>query len=413
LGGAVEAMATSESTDAPVPEAAPKTEAWQEKGFGWGALPAVNFNSDEGVGFGALGSIYRYDGKTSPYRWAINLVVFATSKGIHAHMVEFDGVDLAQGRLRLTGRLRMDATLVDAYCGMGAGSDCSEKAAERAAESLGLEGEDRDVFVGRYYQSRYIVPYGVLNARIKLWERRERVELMAGYRFSVLIPGSFAEEGPYEGSRYAQDYPEGESGRVGLLQVGAMVDTRDFESAPTRGYWVEGSVRGAAPWLGSTWSFFGFNATARGYLSLLPEGRLVFADRVVLEGIVGDAPTLEQATPGGSQIYYQLGGEDSLRGVRLRRFRGQVRFMQQAELRWRFVTFDVGKTRMDLSVLAFSDLGHVAETWEDIGTGKLIAGQGGGLRVAFDQNFIVRADVGVSAVEQWDPGVYINMRNLF
>ena len=55
----------------------------------------------------------------------------------------------------------------------------------------------------------------------------------------------------------------------------------------------------------------------------------------------------------------------------------------------------------------------MAETWEDIGTGKLIAGQGGGLRVAFDQNFIVRADVGVSAVEQWDPGVYINMRNLF
>lgn len=42
-----------------------KPEAWQTPGWGWGALPAVNYNSDEGFGFGALGSYYKYDGETT------------------------------------------------------------------------------------------------------------------------------------------------------------------------------------------------------------------------------------------------------------------------------------------------------------------------------------------------------------
>ena len=42
--------------------------AWQKDKWGGFGLPAVAYSTDEGLGFGALGSVYRYDGATQPYR---------------------------------------------------------------------------------------------------------------------------------------------------------------------------------------------------------------------------------------------------------------------------------------------------------------------------------------------------------
>ena len=66
----------TETDEAPV-EA--EVNPWDEVGYGWGGLPAINYNSDSGFGYGVLASVYRYDGTSSPYKWSTTLLLYKTT----------------------------------------------------------------------------------------------------------------------------------------------------------------------------------------------------------------------------------------------------------------------------------------------------------------------------------------------
>jgi hypothetical protein len=403
------AALAAEPADDPAPAA-----AWQRSGWGWGGLPAVNFNSDEGFGFGVVGSIYRYDARTNPYRTAVNLVIFATSKGIQTHSLELDALELGQKPLRFTSRIEFATTRTSNYCGVGPAVTCSDFFAEQAADQEGLSGAAREEYERVYYRTRFINPNGQFNLRWALDPLPHRLELFTSYRVNVLVPGDFSTATAYPGSLYDQDFPGGEQGVVSQVQLGIMLDDRDYEPAPTRGYWIEGSVRGAHGVIGSDYDHFGFNTTLRGYVPLGTDD-LVFAERVVFDGLVGDTHAVDLAMPGGFQRYVFYGSLNAGRGIRLRRYLGKVKALQQAELRWTPWRPKVGSTKLAVGVLGFSDLGFVAEDFQRIDTmfSTPLPTVGGGLRVGVDGAFVVRADVGVSPIEDWAPSLYIDLRNTF
>ncbi|MCB9673997.1 MAG: BamA/TamA family outer membrane protein [Alphaproteobacteria bacterium] len=404
----------------PVPaEAAPaeKEPSWKRKGFGFGGIPAVNYNTDEGLGLGAVASVYRYDGKTSPYKVGVTLIIFATTKGIQGHRLDVDALKLLNGRLRFTGRANLDVTRTNNFCGFGPDVTCDPAVAEQAADDAGLVGEERETFVRRYYLSSYIRPNLFLNGRWKLNSPdstgRLKTELMTTVRAIYHKPGDFKAVDSDPGNLISTRL-DLEQGFLPVLQVGLMADTRDFESAPSSGYWVEGSVRGSTRYIGSDFDYFGFNTTARGYVPIVSEGRLVSATRLAIDGIVGDVPIREMAQMGGSQLYNVGGGLNSSRGVRQRRFLGNVKTLLQEEIRWRFVHFEPFHVPVDLTWLAFGDLMLVAEDWSTLDDlSKPIPSFGTGLRLAFDDNFIIRVDAGFSPVEDYSPGIYIDLGNLF
>ena len=241
-----------------------------------------------------------------------------------------------------------------------------------------------------------------------------RFEVVGGLRVEYLLPGDFSDPSPWPGSLYEQDFGEGEQGFVSVLQAGAMLDNRDNEPAPIRGYWIEASVRAATPVWGSSWTYVGFNTTLRGYTPLGTE-RVVLANRLVLDGIVGDAPVRELANPGGTQRYTGYGSLNAGRGIRQRRYIGEALLMNQTELRVLALPLDIAGVPIDVHVLGFGDLGFVAAELSDAGSmfQTPLPSTGGGLRLAFDKNFIIRADVGVSPIEDWSPSVYIDLRNVF
>ena len=68
---------------------------------------------------------------------------------------------------------------------------------------------------------------------------------------------------------------------------------------------------------------------------------------------------------------------------------------------------------MDIHPVGFFDSGYWAADHASLSDGVFVYGYGGGLRLAFDKNFIVRADLGFSPLEDNAMQVYIDIRNLW
>ncbi len=386
---------------------------WDREGFGFGGVPAINYNSDNGFGYGILGSIYRYDGGTQPYKWSTTLLLYMTTKGIHNHRVDLDVLKVGGAPLRLSSRVEYSVTRSSNYCGADPGEFCAISAAELSADERELTGEAREQFIADYNRVRMITPNGFLTARYALNPMPHRLELMATWRGGAYFDGDHTASGPFPGSLYEQDYGRDE-GFLSVLQGGVMLDNRDNEPAPTSGYWIEGSVRGAAPAFGSTWSYFGYNATLRGYQSLVKSKRLVMTGRLVADGIVGDVPYFELTTVGGSVPYWIFGGQRAGRGIRVQGIIGKVRMVAQPELRWTWASFKAfKKVDVDLGSVFFADAGWFARDWDAMDENTLAITEGAGFRFAFGKNFIIRADVGFSPLEDYAPGVYIDVGNLW
>ena len=397
-------------------EPAEKPAAWQRQRLSWGALPAVSYNTDEGLGLGALLSLYRYDGRTRPYKWSTTFMIFATTKGIHSHEAKFDFIDVGGRPLRLDGRLQFRAATAANYCGVGGAVTCDVGEAQAYVDTLDLSADDAEEAEKHYYKLRHIQPNFYVNARWRLKDGPHKIEAFLGWRIYYALSGSLKEGGPYPHSLYTRDHSAGEEGLMSVVQAGVVADNRDFEPAPTKGYWVEASIRGANPGFGSNpdWAFVGFNTTLRGYMPFDRGGRLVLATRFVFDGTFGNMPVVEMAVPGGLQLYRLVGGMEGGRGLRDRRNIGRVKVLAQPELRARVLSFRaLRKIPVDIGLLAFLDVGHVAVDWSDFGRTGLLVGEGAGLRLAFDSTFVVRFDVGFSAREAYSPGVYLDINNLF
>ncbi len=403
-----EPVATVETPAEQVEET--KAEPWEKEGWGWGGFPFAIYNSDEGVGAGIIGSVYKYNGESSPYKARFGGQIYFTTKGVQYHKIDTDVLDMAGGKLRLNTRVLFDSRFTATYCGMGGDVNCSDELAERQIEFYDIPEDEREEALAHWYQSAYRMPYGLASIRYLLDEMPHKVEFIGSYRLSYLAPFEKYEHTYYQ---YMVD-PDEDRGFTSVLQAGLMVDNRDNEPAPKKGYWVEGTVRGAHQYIGSQWDWFGFNTTLRGYLPILPEGRLTLADRTVFDGIVGDANYREMDWVGGYQMWTAAGGARSLRGIRAERYRGKVKILNQAELRWKAVTWRPGKTTVDFYFQGFVDAAHVAAEWEDLGGSPIHLGEGGGLRIAINQNFILRGDFATSFDEGWGlTGVYLDVDNLW
>ncbi len=386
---------------------------WDRDGYGFGGVPAINYNSDNGFGYGILGSIYRYDGGTQPYKWSSTLLLYMTTKGIHTHRVDLDVLKVGGVPLRINTRTEFSVTRSANYCGADPGEFCAISDAELAADEMELTGARREDFINQYHKVRMVNPNGFINARYALNPMPHRLELMASWWGGYYLSGDLGSSGPFPGSLYEQDYGADE-GFLSTLQAGVMLDNRDNEPSPTSGYWIEGSVRGAAPIWGSAWSYFGYNMTLRGYQSLVKSKRLIATGRFVADGIVGDVPYFELTNTGGSQIYTMFGGQRAGRGVRVQGVTGKVRFLAQPELRWTWASFKAfKKVDIDLGSVFFSDIGYWATDWNTLDQDMLAITEGAGFRFAFGKNFIIRADVGFSALEDFAPGIYIDIGNLW
>ncbi len=392
----------------------------QDKGFGFGAVPALTFGPDSGFGYGVAGTLYKKSEEIKPYRYAFDLLLYMTTKKIHAHLLSLDALRVFDLPLRIKAKLGFFTTINANFCGKGSLANCDESIATAAASQINFPSKAaKDDFIWRYFHQRYFDMYGLLYAKWQFGELPKKLEGILSWRGNYYLAGDWNTRTPYPNNLYAKTFEiKDEYGFLSLLEAGVSYDSRDNEPAPTSGYWLEATVRGGAPVWGSKWLFGALNLTARGYWPLIRSHKLVFADQLMFDGMIGDAPLAEIVRVGGtlgSLNATAFGGQTIGRGLREQYFPGRVKFINQAELRYTFWGFDLFSQHFVLGTVGFLDAGIIAWDFKQLRDKPIVLadGCGGGLRITWNKTFVIRADIAFSKFEDYSPQFYITVRNVF
>ena len=117
-------------------------------------VPMIDYSTDTGLGLGATGGVTWRRGDAEPYKVALDLFVYATTRRIQDHSIWLDVIDVGDRPLRLQIWAGYAASHVDNYCGTPGAADC----APTPPETVDPDG------VSRYFQLRHAEGYGGLLA---------------------------------------------------------------------------------------------------------------------------------------------------------------------------------------------------------------------------------------------------------
>lgn len=377
--GAVPAPPATADVAAPAPRLEP------------GLLPVLGSDADTGVQLGAFAQLVRLDGVTFPYAWRLRgqfaLSVKDGPSGLevplHDHYVRLDLPGAFDDKSRVFFDVTYSRVINRGYFGVGNASVADAPGPETAPE---LEPGRRN---------RYITDNPFARAT---WLRRiaPRVQLLA--EGQLRAPRLRA----YQGSELQDDLRAGRLPRSavsdavrGSVAGGVVLDARDHETVPTRGFFHDATLRGNLDAAG--FASWGANVTLRGYVTPVPR-YLTVAGRVLGDVVGGDVLLMDMTTYGGLQPGV-LGGTRGVRGVPAGRYHGRTKVLANLELRSFWWAFEVLGQKLDLGSAVFADAGRVfAGTFasdralDGPGLG-LKWGVGLGPRLRWGDSLLIRFDV--------------------
>ena len=377
--------AHAQTTGASAPQAPPT-------GWEFFALPALNFDSDEGFGYGAFVEMYNYGNGVTPYRFTMRPMVFLTTKGRRDIVLFFDAPKVLPNNWRLDGFVGREQQLATPYYGVG----------NTVAYDSTLEREP-NVYYYRYGRTTVRL---MANLQHQIGKLPARGLIGAGFSDVRTDAIPFDSGTTLFASQFGVATPP--KGRVVYLRAGLVWDSRDREVAPHSGTYGDLLVQRVDKALGATNSYTRFTGILRKYWPL--NGRLVFAQRLLAQDISGNVPIYDLAIVQTSfQQQEGLGGSSSVRGLAKNRFVGKGLAMMNSEVRWRFKDFRMRGKEAHLTQSFFVDAGRV---WSDALLGKdkggLHAGYGTGTRLGLGPSFTVALDLARSS-EKKGTQIYIGL----
>ncbi|NIR00719.1 MAG: BamA/TamA family outer membrane protein [Gemmatimonadales bacterium] len=341
-------------------------------------FPALNYNSDEGFGYGVVAGVYRYGAAgQQPYLWSFEPTVFFTTGGRREVSAVADAPFVFGGVGRLTLVVGFERDCCQPYFGLGNASVYDPDLAKLES------GPSFYTYARRRWSA-------VLNLQ---WRARRNVRILTGF-----AAHHNAGESRDPNTLFAQDSitgllpaPQLSAASIGP-KVGIVLDSRDHERDPHHGLWAEVLLWQGLRLTGSEHSFTRLTGTVRAYVPL--GSSLTVAGRLVGEWVAGTMPMPMLPDIASSfRDFTGLGGDKSIRGVLRNRYLGASRFLANLELRWRGRPFGFLGQRWRLGTLAFVDTGRVWGDTDAAADQGLHWGGGGGLRVTWGETFIIAMDV--------------------
>lgn len=420
-----------------------------KQGWNFGVLPTITFDSDLGFQYGGLINLYHYgDGSRYPaYDHSLYFEISRYTKGSGINRFYYDSDRLIEGLQTSVDISFLSDRAYDFYGFNGYDAVVNKDWFDDEAvdyKTRMFYKYDRKLFrfkvdlMGNLADEKFKWITGVNMLNFKLGYV-DIDKLNKGKDDGDKLPSHAEQPGLYE--KY-QDWgiiseEEADGGFVPTVKAGLVYDTRDNKPNPMSGMWTEAVLLGSPEFLGGDNNFLKLSVIHRQYFTIV-ERDLSLAYRLAYQStLAGNVPFYYQTQMITSVMKGAssegLGGANSLRGVLRNRVVGDGYFLGNLEARWKFARFQFINNNFYLGLNAFADFGRVTGKIKSFeGTPVIMASEenlddyyarnseemhysyGLGLRVAMNQNFIIRCDYGMAADDRdGDSGLYIGLNYLF
>jgi hypothetical protein len=329
----------------------------------YGALPALGYTSDDGFVAGGIASRYVYRDGYRPFRQYQFLSLVATSNGMYAGEVMSE--HNARSRRGIRSQISAYVSRVDAVQWFGEGHDTPF---------------DADTYRAGGYDYAAFNALAFYRGRIPIYRTGyPGAQLDGVFGMRLLHNKPFGRD---TSKTFWKDAPRGSEGvTTAMLTAGLQWENRDHELDPTRGNTavLEAAYSQRGGLLLTAW--------ITQYVPIDVGHRFVLAGRLGFLHASGDIPY---------DLMPAIGGDKTVRGYVVNRFRGDGAAWYNAEIRTWVYALDDDTFRFGLQ--AFSDGGRVVtgHAYGDL-PADLRTAHGAGFVVSlFTRDFMLRGDYGIS-----------------
>lgn len=426
-----------------------------KKGWTFGALPVVAYDSDVGFKYGALANFYYYgDGKLYPnYLHSLYFEWSRTTKGSGLDQFVYDSEHLIPGIRLFCDFSRLTEQALDFYGFNG----------YEAWYNNEFEEDNNPDYISRmFYRMDRTIYRAKVDVQGALFEKKipgkkPRWQWLTGFETNIAEIGTVNIDKINKGKDPDEQLPDtallydkfvewgilkGKSidgGTNTVVKLGIIYDTRNIEALPTKGMWTDVQFLLSPSFLGNDdMSYVKLAVNHRQYFTAIPE-KLSFAYRLSIQSkIAGEIPFYMlpfyyNTAPGITRD--GLGGAQTLRGILRNRIAGNGFGSLNAEVRWKVLTTTLWKQNFYVAFSGFTDIGMVIDPYKipDIGSLGLTPAQeqealmftsagkekphvsiGAGVHHALNENFVLTIDYGI-ALDKRDgnSGLYVVIGWLF
>ncbi len=398
-------------------------------GFGFGALPAISYDSDLGFQYGALVNLYHYgDGSRFPkYDHSLYMELSTYTKGSTIARIRYDS-EMLIPKVRTTFDVAYVPDQMSDFFGFNGYQSIYDKANADAYRNFYKNEKNsfriKADFQGYFGESKFgwVAGYAFYNFKmdtvniVKLGLNAvPGGDLFQKYRTWGLI-----------------DSKEAAGGNINYFKVGLKYDTRDQLACPTKGIFTEAVVQAAPKFLNQDFPHTKMAVIHRQYFTVAKD--LLFAYRLDYQMTLGNDKVPFYAQPEMITSYLiaasnqGLGGKSSIRGVLRNRVIGDAVGFGNFEFRYKFLRFEMFKQSFYLGTNVFFDSGLIIDPiyvnpaiiaanptyFNQYEAGKFHSSAGIGLKIGWNENFIISADFGKALNKQdGNTGMYIGLNYLF
>lgn len=402
-----------------------------KKGFGFGALPAISYDSDLGFQYGALVNLYDYgDGTNYPkYNHSLYLELSTYTKGTTIARVRYDSEKLIP-KVRTTFDVAYVPDQMSDFYGFNGYESVYNPTLSSTYRNFYKNEKNtfriKADFQGYFGSSKFgwVAGYAFYNFKMDT-VNIDKLGLSA-------VPGGDLFQ-KYQNWGLISN-AEASGGSINYLKIGLKYDTRDQLACPEKGIFTEAVIQSAPKLINQDFPHTKMAIIHRQYFTLAKD--LLFAYRLDYQMTLGKDKVPYFAQPELITSYLiaasnqGLGGKSSIRGVLRNRVIGDAVGFGNFEFRYKFLRFEWLKQNfylgtnvffdsglvlkpiaMDLSAVSSTDKTQYFNTYE---SGKFHSAAGIGLKIGWNENFVISADFGKAFNKQdGNTGFYIGLNYLF
>jgi len=402
-----------------------------KKGLGFGALPAISYDSDLGFQYGALVNFFQYgDGLRFPkYDHSLYLELSTYTKGTTIARLRYDS-ELLIPKVRTTVDISYITDQMSDFYGFNGYQSVYDPVQLTNSNRLFYKNE-KDMFRAK--------------ADFQGYFGDSKLGWVAGYTFYHFKLDTvnntqlgIVKTGPTLFEKYKEwgliSQSEASGGSINYFKAGLKYDSRDQLACPMKGIFTEVVIQTAPKFLNETFPHSKLAVIHRQYFTLAKD--LSFAYRLDYQITLGKNQVPYYAQPLLITSYLTaatnqgLGGKSSVRGVLRNRIIGDNVGFGNFEFRYKFIRFEMFKQNFYVGTNLFFDTGIIlkpieinflnispidkATYFNDYSAGKFHSSAGLGLKIGWNENFIISADFGKALNKQdGNIGSYIGLNYLF